>query len=244
MHGKLRLGALLLLIPMLVTALSGCNAGGRLSEWLGTCGAELEWVDFLIVDDINYDRNDEATNRLTDEQIGDKVGKVKYTLDDHPCSYHKGDRNGDASYLSAGTVVYALKGYKPEFRVVADHKVYEASENPRAETLGDLLDIEGKVTKVNLESGIDGSAIGDFTAESSEQFVRELLPLRYVDFEEANKQTAYEYGVFLRVHLQDGTSLRMVFYPIANAFTHALGTENLKTLIMSERARIKAAAGM
>ena len=242
MNGKLRLVALLLLIPVILAVLTGCNVGGKLSEWIGTCGIETEWVDFLMVNDIHYDRMEGAPS-VSDERLDDEVGKVKYTMEDHPCSYHKA-RNGDAAYLPAGTAVYALKGYKPSFRVVADHKIYQVDDNPNAETIGDLLDIEGKVAKVSLESGYDGSPIGDFTAESSERFVRELLPLRYVGFEEVYKQTAHESGVFLRVHLQDGTSLRMLFYPEANAFAHAFGTESLKTLIMSERARIKSAAGM
>lgn len=55
----------------------------------------------------------------------------------------------------------------------------------------------------------------------------------------------HEAGIILRVHLQDGTSFRMVYYPKANVFSAgAFGTEKLKLLIMSQRQQIKAAAGL
>ncbi|WP_258881798.1 hypothetical protein [Paenibacillus sp. sptzw28] len=40
--------------------------------------------------------------------------------------------------------------------------------------MGDLLDIEGKVKKVSLESGQDGSQIGNFSHEASSEFISEL----------------------------------------------------------------------
>jgi len=57
--------------------------------------------------------------------------------------------------------------------------------------------------------------------------------------------TKHETGIFLRVHLQDGTSFRMVYYPKANAFSAgAFGTEKIQSLIVSQRKEIKAATGL
>jgi hypothetical protein len=209
----------------------------------GNCYAEIDWVDFLLINDSNYSRNVDGIEKVTPDQIGNKVGEVSFMLNDHACTdYHA--KNGDAAYLPIGTPIFEMKGYRSSFRVIADNKVYQAGTNPKARTMRELLDIEGKVVKIGLDSGYDGSAIGFFTPEASEQFVQQLLPLAYVGQDETYKKTMHESGVFLRVYLKDGTSFRMVFYPKANAIGGAFGTEPLKTLIMAERQRIKAAAGM
>ncbi|WP_249899469.1 hypothetical protein [Paenibacillus sp. PK3_47] len=208
------------------------------------CNAIIEWVDFLMINDIKYYQNFEGTLPVSADLLGEQVGEISYMLENNACTDHV-TRNGDAAFLPVGTPVYAVKGYRQEFRVAAGSKIYEVNENAKAATMGDLLDIEGKVLKVSLDSGQDGSHIGDFSAEASAQFIGELLPLQNVGFEGVYKKIQSESGVFLRVHLQDGTSLRMVYYPNGNAFTAgAFGTETLKELIMSERSRIKAAAGM
>lgn len=208
------------------------------------CNSIIEWVDLLKINNITYYQNHEGTKAVTAEQLGEKVGKISYMLNDHACTNHV-SKNGDAAFLPIGTVVYALKGYKSDFRVVANNKIYEVNENPNAATLGDLMDIKGKVKIVSLESGQDGSRIGNFSQDASTNFITELLPLAYVGFDAVYEKTKHEAGVFLRVHLQDGTSFRMVFYPKANGFTAgAFGTEKLKELIMSQRSQIKAAAGL
>ncbi|WP_211222553.1 hypothetical protein [Paenibacillus daejeonensis] len=206
--------------------------------------AIIEWVDFLMINNINYSHNYDGAIAITADQLGDKVGEVSYMLNGHACTDHV-SKNGDAAFLPIGTEVYGLKGYNSEYRVVANNKLYEVKENPNAETMGELMDIEGKVEKVSLESGIDGSPIGDFSEEASSEFIAELLPLPYVGFNKVYEKIKHQYGIFLRVHLQDGTSFRMVYYSEANAFSAgAFGTEKLKLLIMSQREQIKSAAGL
>ncbi|MFC5469327.1 hypothetical protein ACFPPD_11395 [Cohnella suwonensis] len=211
------------LIMMMVAA--SCGNLGK-----GSCNADIDWVDFLMINNVTYYQNDDGTKVITAEQLGKKVGKVSYMLNGHACTDHA-TKNGDAAFLPIGTVVYALKGYKSEFRVVANNKAYEVKENPNAATMGDLMDIEGKVEIVSLESGQDGSPIGNFSQEASSYFISELLPLSYVGFDAVYEKAKHEAGIFLRVHLQDGTSFRMVYYPKANGFTAgAFGTEKLKVL--------------
>lgn len=210
----------------------------------GNCYAEIEWVDFLMLDDIMYTYNGDGTKEASAAQQGEKVGEVAYMLSDHACTDHV-SKNGDAAFLPIGTPIYEMQGYRSSYRVIADGKMYEVSRNPHAKTLGDLWDIKGKITTVSLASGMDGSTIGDFTPEASAIVAKELLPLAYVGFDEIYKNNDPEYGIFLRVHLKDGTSLGMVFYEKANAFTAgAYGTETLRMVIVSERTRIKKAAGM
>ncbi|GLX69654.1 hypothetical protein MU1_39990 [Paenibacillus glycanilyticus] len=205
--------------------------------------AEIEWVDFLIINNIKYYQNYDGTKAVTEEQLGDKVGEIKYMLNEHACTDHV-EKNGDASFLPIGTAVYALKGYKSEFRVVANNKIYEVKDNSKAATIGELYDIDGKVEKISLESSKDGSLIGDFSKEASEEFVYELLNLTNVGFNAVYEKTKHEAGIFLRVHLQDGTSFRMVYYPKANGFNAgAFGSEKIRKIIMSQE-QVKAAVGL
>ncbi|MDG0792227.1 hypothetical protein OMP38_16150 [Cohnella ginsengisoli] len=197
-----------------------------------------------MLSDVMYTANSEGTKEVSQAKQGEKVGEVSYMLNDHACTDHQA-KNGDAAFLPIGTAIYAMNDYKPSYRVMAGGKVYEAHSNPNAKTLGDLWDIDGKIAKVSLESGMDGSPIGDFAPEASAVFARDLPQLKLVGFDTIYKDNKPEYGIFLRVHLLDGTSFRMVFYEKANAFTAgAYGTEAMKTVIVGERTRIKKAAGL
>jgi hypothetical protein len=122
--------------------------------------------------------------------------------------------------------------------LVANHTVYEVSENARARTLGDLLDFEGMVEKVSIVSTEDGSPIFDFDREASKTFIEELLPLAHVDFDTLYakvEHTGDEDRLFLRAHLKDGTSFRMVYYPAANLINpSAMGTDRLKEIVISQ----------
>ncbi|WP_225446209.1 hypothetical protein [Paenibacillus rhizovicinus] len=229
----------MLSLLLLITAI-GCGMLGK-----RTCGSDIEWVDFLKINSITYNQNHDGTKEVSAEQLGEKVGEIKYMLNGHACTNYK-SANGDAAFLSIGTDVYALKGYNSNFRVVANNRVYEVSDNPNAKTIGDLMDIEGKVKAVGLESGRDGSLIGYFSQDAAMDFSKEILPLPLVGFNEVYKKIKNETGIFLRLFLKDGTSFRMVYYPDANAFANggALGTHKLKLLVTSQRADIKAAAGL
>jgi len=245
-----------LFVLLIILTVSGCGeVGVIMKSQIDTlksvlkgvsqpCMEDIEWVDFIMINNIKYHQNSGETKEVTSNQRGDKVGKVSYMLSEHACSDHVA-KNGDASFLPIGTDIYAMKGYKIEFRVIADNKIYEVEDNPNAATIGDLLDINGRVEKISLESGMDGSPIGDFTMDASSEFIQELLPLSHVSFNEVYEKTKHENSIFLRVHLQDSTSFRLVYYPKANAFTAgAFGTERLNEIIMTQRKQIKAAAGL
>ncbi|MFF2909101.1 hypothetical protein [Paenibacillus sp. NPDC057934] len=201
--------------------------------------AIIEWLDVLMINNIKYQRNYEGTQEVKADQVGEKVGEVAYMLSDNACSDHI-TVNGDAAFLPVGTDIYELKGYRPEYRLVANHSIYEVSDNPQAQTIGDLLDIGGKISKVSIESGNDGSLIRYFDPDAAKAFEEELLVIKASDFKEiyaVTSRTKNEWRIFLRVHLQDGTSLRMVFYPEANAIhPGGFGNEKLKENILSQKA--------
>ncbi|MFC5530652.1 hypothetical protein [Cohnella yongneupensis] len=237
----------LALSVFLLLGLTGCQNG-----FLGIFGCsndDIEWEDALKLNDISYYRyydNNENTATVTDSQLGEKIGKIRYAFNNNSCSNYK-LKNGEAFYLAKGTPIYELRGYKSNFRVVADHAVYEVGKNPHARTLGDLWDIQGRVTRVTLQSGIDDSPLGEFTPTATSSLIDQLLPLSYVGFEAVYPKIKQHPtgGVLLRIHLQDGTSFRADYHSKANAFLDgAFATEAIQELILTEQSHIEAAAGL
>ncbi|MFD2332626.1 hypothetical protein ACFSR7_25495 [Cohnella sp. GCM10020058] len=113
--------AILVLAAML--AASGCGLKDGLPGALrGECLGEIDWVDFLMLGDVMYTSNIEGTKGVSEGKQGEKIGEVSYMLDEHACTDHK-SKNGDAAYLPIGTAIYAMNGYKPSYRVIAQGKV-------------------------------------------------------------------------------------------------------------------------
>lgn len=168
----------------------------------------IDWVDFVKWNDTTYEANYEMNEVKKDWETAGEVGEVKYMLDGHAGTNHQ-TKNGDAAYLQKGTKLFAMKGYDPAFRIIADGKVYEVTESDKAETVGDFLDIKGKVQRVILQSEQDLSFIGEFTDEHAEQLVEELLVMPY----EPDSRATEGERVFFGIELVDGTMTRSVYWP-------------------------------
>lgn len=168
----------------------------------------IDWVDFVKWNDATYEANYEMNELGKDRETAGGVGEVKYMLDGHASANHQ-SKNGDAAYLPKGTKVFAMKGYDPAFRIIADGKVYEVTESDTAETVGDFLDIEGKVQRVILQSEQDLSFIGEFSDEHSEQLIEELLIMPY----EPDRRATEGKRVFFGIELVDGTMTRSLYWP-------------------------------
>ncbi len=84
------------------------------------CMGDIEWVDFIMINNIKYHQNFGETKEVTSNQLGDKVCEVSYMLNEHACSDYVA-KNGDAAFLPIDTDIYAMKSYKIEFRVIADN---------------------------------------------------------------------------------------------------------------------------
>ncbi|PID24925.1 hypothetical protein [Sporosarcina sp. P7] len=168
----------------------------------------IDWVDFVKWNDATYEANYEMNELEKDWETTGEVGEVKYMLDGHAGTNHQ-TKNGDAAYLQKGTKLFAMKGYDPAFRIIADGKVYEVSESDKAETVGDFLDIKGKVQRVILQSEQDLSFIGEFTDEHAEQLIEELLVMPY----EPERRATEGKRVFFGIELVDGSLTRSVYWP-------------------------------
>lgn len=191
----------------------------------------IEWVDIVQINDIKYVALDPGTYQVNEEDKGQVMGEVSYTMADKACSNHK-MKNGHAAYLGIETQIYEHTGYKSNYRVIADDTIYEVDSNDQAKTIGDLYDIEGKVVGMSIMSFYDGSHLTDLEEEHWKEFIDEFLALDYRGYDELYDKTGNEEGTFLDIHLEDGTAVTIVYWTEANIInTGAYGNEKMKRII-------------
>lgn len=203
--------------------------------------AEIDYIDALMWNDISYHYvGDEVL--ITSKEAskvgkGKEVGEIKYTLADNACMGYE-MKNGDATFLPKGTKVYEVEGYKSDFRLFAGEKLYQSNGNPKAQTVSDVYDIRGKVSRISFESTNDGHHISDFSEDAVKEFIEEYLALEYVGFDEIYKRgkgLGDKGKVFLRIHLDDDTSFRISYWTEENLIIPgAVGTDKLKTITIEQ----------
>lgn len=113
--------------------------------------------DFVTFDGVDYIRWAEEPGReLTLGDLGSEFATVEcsYAEDRAGCAF---GRDAAAAFMPAGTRMYAVRGYRTEFRlaaVVGDRIfLYQAWRNPRAKVGGALFDIAGKVRAIDVQRG-------------------------------------------------------------------------------------------
>ena len=150
--------------------------------WLVGCGhSTVDYIDFIQHGDIQYDASMSGTlgRDLTDADLGAEQFRIRNALARGGNGGGGTPRDGDSAFVSAGEPVYALRGYRPSFRVAARHDgrlvLYEADSNPAAKVGGDLLDLDGKVAAITLLSPKDGRTLLGRIADPAR--VRELVSL-------------------------------------------------------------------
>lgn len=220
---------LLAMILSMLSLSTGC------SVWDGIRGCpdgQIDWADVLMINDIKYG-SDMINKETTLPETGDSLGKVTYMLDGHACSSHK-LKNGEATYVSVGTPVYEVIGYKPEFRVFADGRVFQVIDNPNAETLGDLADIRGKVTKISIRSDEDDTLLGELDTRQTEEFLKEYLALAYKGETTPENESDRDNKVFIYFHLEDGSTFHTIYMKDENIIGYeGHGNEKMKRIIES-----------
>ena len=154
-------------------------------------------------------------------------------LNDNAGINHK-TKNGDAAFLSPGTKLYEMKGYNPDFRIIANGKVYEVNEPGNAKKLGDFLDIDGKVESVWFLSNYDNSPLHPMSIEVSEEFIDEFLNLDYEPYHNIHTNITGD-QTFIEFRLKDGTSTITVFWIEGNVFSiGAFGSSRIQEIIETE----------
>jgi hypothetical protein len=204
-------------IVLTVTALvllSGCSVVRDVSAARCPSSRKLlpqgaaDYIDFVRVGGITYHAGirPAAGRALRDSDLGAQVAVVRCKLADHIIEGPGTRLDGDAAYLDTGTPVYAVKGYRPTFRLAArrDGKLvlFEAADNPRARTWADLLDLGGKVSWIGVNDGNNRQVAAIKDRKQVARLVDLLLG------SPAGKPTACADGgnVFLAFHLDDATA--------------------------------------
>ena len=155
----------------------------------------------------------EGYRDLTAGDLGPELYRVAFRISGYAgASYHAQD--GDSTHLNPGTPVHAVKGYSPEFRLgtLEQHgpSLYEADTNPLAKTGGDLLDIRGRVTAIDiLEDDDDQTVLATIDEEwVIEEFVEALLAASVNQLNRDHDGPRY----FLGIRLADGTAVVRAFW--------------------------------
>ncbi|HEY7358608.1 MAG TPA: hypothetical protein VH590_19135 [Ktedonobacterales bacterium] len=185
--------------------LAGCAPAGSVI---------IDWVDFIKFDGITYLARFDHTGRpLQESDLGPIFAKVQFRLDGNVHDLHYQSRDGDAAFLDAGTPVYTVNGYKPQFRLAAHQDgsivLYEADTNPKARHGADLLDIGGKVQYIGINSGQDG--ITELGAVKDPQQVAALVAMVLKAPVDQNPQNQAGPTYFIAFHLNDATTITRAY---------------------------------
>ena len=150
---------------------------------------------------------------LTKEHLGPELYRIAFRGDGYVGINYR-YQDGDSTYLNPGTLIYAVKGYSPEFRLATlqdgETTLFEADTNPAAKIGEDLLDIRGKVTAIDILSPKDArTVLGTIDDECVVKRFVEIVLGSPVD-QESRDRGRPPYSVGFR--LADGTSVVRSFW--------------------------------
>ena len=196
--------AIRLVVALMVLALAGRAAAQAI-------------LDFITFDDVHYLRWAEEPGRaLTRADLGIEFATVECSNaeDRAGCAF---GRDAAAAFMPAGTRVYAVRGYRTEFRLAAVVRervfLYQVWRNPRARVGGDLFDIAGKVRAIDVQRGEPTPAAPGQPArvgtKDTEAIVDMILRGRM------RAPRAYAFGeprYWLTIWLADGTTLGRPYF--------------------------------
>jgi hypothetical protein len=235
-----RIAATLALVVLALVACGKDDAGPQ-PEPLGAAGtseercpkiegdAIIDWVEFFKHNGITYVMDWDSPKGAVDESdVGDVYAEVECKISDRVSDPHYETRDGDAAFLDIGTKFHVMKGYAPTFRLLAkstDGKwtIYEADTSPAARTGADLLDIDGKVTYIGVNSYEDGiSEIGAIhDRDDVESMVRMALQAP-VDQDDGSVYGGEDRQVFVAFHMKDGTLVNRAFFIESNFLSRGI----------------------
>ncbi len=177
----------------------------------------IDWIDFVELNGIQYVAASLDVGRpVEEEDLGPEFAQVRFKLHGNMRDSNYHPKDGDAAFLGAGTPLYQVKGYEPEFRLAACREgrllLYEADTNPRARVGGDLLDIEGKVRYIGVNSPQDGTAqLADIREGGQVSQLVQTVVEAPVD--QSFQPSDPGEQRFIAFHLEDGTTVTRAYSP-------------------------------
>ena len=186
----------------------------------------IDWVDFVELDGIQYVAASLDVGRpVKEDDLGPEFAQVRFKLYGNMRDPSYQIKDGDAAFLGAGTPLYRVEGYDPEFRLAACREgrllLYEVGANPRARVGGDLLDIQGKVRYIGVNSYQDGTtqlaAIRD-----SGQVSRLVRMVVEAPVDQSFQPSDPAEQRFIAFHLEDGTAVTRAYWPQSGALSQGI----------------------
>lgn len=215
---------------LLAAAAAGCSGSeavnGPTTLPTGTCpqrgsaNAAIDYVSFVMHRGRMFSATSEPVP-LPETLVGPQVGAVTCRIADTRISPYFRYRDGDSSYLSPGTAIHRVVGYRETFRLAAkgedgSWQLFELSVDDAARTGADLLDLSPGVTAVRLldpATGATSTSLDDPAAVR--RLVTALLASRAVTEESTRSAIGDESPQQVRFELADGTAVERVWYRTA-----------------------------
>ena len=199
----------------------------------------ISWVPMVKFGGVHYLRQWDLVGKLaraeaqvlTAEDLGPELYRVAFRGDGYAGPWYR-YQDGDATFLNPGTPVYGVKSYSPEFRLATLKQgratLYEADTNPHAKTGGDLLDIGGKVTAIDILNDDDEmTVLGTMVDETTIEGFVDLVLEAPVD-QRSRDHDGPRY--FLGIRLADGTSVVRAFWLETGELSRGIMTDPVATL--------------
>jgi hypothetical protein len=169
-----------------------------------------DYRNFVKLNGITYTADRPVVGRtLDDGDLGPVHTRVRCSLREKMDPTRGELQDGDAAYLEAGSPLYRVRGYRPTFRLAAHQDgrlaIFEADTTPGARVGRDLLDLEGKVRRISINSRADGTT--ELGAITDPQQVAGMVRMLLAGPVDQRSQPAGEQpGWLLAFHLRDGTA--------------------------------------
>jgi hypothetical protein len=219
--GGVRRGMLVVAVVALLAG--GCDlvtaptvSGGPGCRKLVRQGA-VDYVNFVKLNGITYTADRPVVGRrVGDGDLGPVHATVRCSLGEKMDPKGQEPQDGDAAYLEAGSPLYQVRGYRPSFRLAARQDgrlvVFEADANPRARVGRDLLDLDGKVRRIGINSRADGTTELGVIADPG-QVAGMVGMLLAGPVDQRIQPTAEQTRWLLAFHLRDGTATVRAYDP-------------------------------
>jgi DNA-binding CsgD family transcriptional regulator len=180
----------------------------------------VEWMPFLrmfgrmyLANGVGFAAGAKPPLSIDPALAGRQVGTVLVNARDPSFDFSQPPPDGSSSFLPAGTPVYALKGYREDFRLLAETdygwRIFETDGLNGAKTIGDALDIRGKVVSVEARTdGVSGfqTVLGKVTQPDPVSSLVDLVLAQPVAFTGSSTMTNAFPELQLIFRLSDGTS--------------------------------------
>lgn len=207
------------------------------TQFTGDCAFKVDEYDAAVMwNDLRYRLNDDSKNGLLER--GEKIGEVVFKVNGNVCLGYR-MQNGDATWAEIGTPIYKVKGYSERFRIFLGDELFEVSNIPTAQKIGDFYDFTDKVKEISIEYPIENSPSIDFSKEETEQFLHAFLEQEYVPFQDIYKNLSENSThYYLRVHFHDQSVTVISYWIEDNAFTTGYGNDLIKKIITSKAEKL------